>query len=70
MRCPVCGSYQSEALAMKAGQFEEELRECRVCASQWSVSHGLSEVVRDSQKDSFLSGMSETVEADDYTWAA
>lgn len=70
MRCPVCGSHEQSVLSMKAGQFEEGLVECGVCASSWSVNHGLSEVVVDTQLASFLQGQSECVEADDYTWAA
>lgn len=70
MRCPVCGSHEQSVLSMKVDQFEEGLMECAVCASSWSVNHGLAEVVTDTQLASFLQGQSECVEADDYTWAA
>lgn len=70
MQCPVCGSFDQRHLAMKVGQFDEVLSECQVCGSQWSLNHGLPEVVFDSQQSSFLSCLSDLVEADDYNWAA
>jgi len=57
-------------MKMKVDQFAEGLDECVVCGSIWSISHGLAELVVDTQPDSFLEGQSECVEADDYTWAA
>lgn len=69
MQCPVCGSYEQNALEMKVEQFCEELVECAVCDSSWSVNHGHAEVVVDTQLSSFLEGQSECVEADDYPWA-
>ena len=69
MQCPVCSSHENSSIEMKAGQFNEELVECTVCQSSWSVNHGLAEVVVDTQSFSFLEGQSECVEADDYPWA-
>jgi len=69
MHCPICGSYEQKSLEMKAGQFREELVECAVCSSSWSINHGHAELVVDTQLSSFLEGQSECVEADDYPWA-
>lgn len=35
----------------------------------WSVSHGLTEVIKDPQENSFLAAQSECVEGDDYNLA-
>jgi hypothetical protein len=42
------------------------LYECQVCGTICSVSHDKVEVVRDSQKGSFLSSSGDKVESDDY----
>lgn len=70
MQCPVCKSHEQKTLEMTSGQFHEGLIECEICGSSWAVNHGLAEVVVDTQNASFLEGVSECVEADDYTWAA
>ncbi len=69
MRCPICGSYESSSLAMKSEQFSEELVQCSLCESSWSIAHGLEKVFIDTQSSSFLEGVCECVEADDYPWA-
>jgi hypothetical protein len=43
---------------------------CKICNSVWSINHGLTEIVKDAHKRSFLGAMSECVEADDYCIAA
>jgi hypothetical protein len=48
--------------------FYEGITECDVCGTVWSSNHGLQEVVKDGQALSFLEGMSESVEADDYCY--
>ena len=70
MQCPVCKSFEQKILEMRTEQFREGLVECAVCGSSWSINHGLAEMVLDTQSASFLEGVSECVEADDYTWAA
>ncbi|TLM68217.1 MAG: hypothetical protein FDZ69_02970 [Deltaproteobacteria bacterium] len=52
--------------ALSAFQFQEHLYECTVCGTVCSVAHDKVEVVRDSQKGSFLSSSGEQVESDDY----
>jgi hypothetical protein len=52
--------------ALSAFQFHEELYECTVCGTVCAVAHDKVEVVRDSQKDSFLSSTGDRVESDDY----
>jgi transcription elongation factor Elf1 len=66
MKCPVCGHQDHEETSLQSQQFTEEIRKCRVCGSTWSVSHGLTEMIKDSQENSFLEGTSEPVEGDDY----
>lgn len=66
MRCPVCKSFQNKEIDLHVDQFYEDLYECTTCGSSWSVAHGLTEVVKDSQLASFLEGTTETVECDDY----
>ncbi len=69
MQCPICGSFEHSSLNVESGQLSEQLMQCTICDSSWAVSHGLAEVVVDTQKSSFLEGQSECVEADDYPWA-
>ncbi len=69
MRCPVCKSQEFQTLQLRCEGFAEEIRECAICASTWSVNHGLTEVIRDSQKNSFLEALAECVDGDDYGWA-
>jgi len=66
MKCPVCNSYASQELDLHSEQFAEEIRKCDVCGCEWSVNHGLIEVIKDSQTDSFLEAQTESVEGDDY----
>jgi hypothetical protein len=72
MICPVCKSHEQsqEKLSLHAEGFYEDVAECRVCGSSWSVNHGQAELIADSQAESFLEGLSESVEGDDYCWAA
>jgi len=72
MQCPVCKSHEQEhrSLDLHADGFYEDLTECRICGASWSVNHGVVELVNDPQEKSFLEGLSECVEGDDYGWAA
>jgi len=70
MQCPICGSYEQKSTEMKSEQFCEELVECAICGSNWSINHGRAVIVSDPQLSTFLQGQSECVEGDDYTWAA
>jgi hypothetical protein len=64
--CPTCKHMVSYETDLKAFQFQEELYECVVCGTVCSVSHDKVEVIKDSQKGSFLSSTGDQVEADDY----
>jgi len=67
MLCPVCSSSDYEViLATHENGFDEDLYRCKICKALWSVNHGTIEIVEDAAKDSFLSGGTEPVEADDY----
>ena len=64
--CPTCKHMVSIETALNAFQFSEQLYECTVCGTVCAVSHDKVEVVKDSQKGSFLSSAGEKVESDDY----
>lgn len=70
MQCPVCKSLNQSEMTLHAEGFHEGIYECDVCESSWSVNHGLTEVVTDTQQCSFLEAITETVDADDYCFAA
>ena len=66
MKCPVCKSLQAHSeIKVHANGFDEELLKCGTCGSTWSVNHGLVEVVKDTQRRSFLEANSEAVEGAD-----
>jgi len=69
MHCPVCKHLSAKELTLHTEGFAEALFKCSVCGSTWATNHGLSEVVKDTQKNSFLAGTTECVEGDDYCWA-
>lgn len=64
--CPTCKHMVSHETDLTAFQFHEQLYECTVCGTVCSVAHDKVEVVKDSQKGSFLSAAGEQVESDDY----
>jgi transposase-like protein len=70
MKCPICKSFNHSAIDLHVEGFYEELFECATCGSSWAVSHGLTEVVNDTQQESFLEALTECVESDDYCFAA
>ncbi len=70
MKCPVCKTYEQQELDLHAEGFAEDIVECSVCGTIWAINHGLVEIVRDAQKNSFLEALTECVEGDDYSYAA
>ncbi|MSN26530.1 MAG: hypothetical protein GJV46_11765 [Geobacter sp.] len=67
MLCPVCKTHeQYSTINLHTTAFDENIMTCNICSSVWSVNHGLTEVVRDSQNKSFLGATTECVEGDDY----
>lgn len=64
--CPTCQFMVSYETDLDAFQFHEELYECTSCGTICSVAHNQVEVVKDSQKDSFLDTSGDLVESDDY----
>lgn len=70
MKCPVCKSYEHNDIHLHAASFSEEISKCPTCGTSWSVNHGLTEIITDSQEKSFLSALSECVEGYDYSLAA
>jgi transcription elongation factor Elf1 len=69
MQCPVCKHHKHQGIDLHTNGFDEALLTCSVCGSTWSINHGLSEVVKDTQEHSFLAGITECVEGDDYCLA-
>lgn len=66
MKCPVCRNDESVDTDLHAEGFSEDIIECRICGTVWSVNHGIIEIVKDAQEKSFLQAQSECVEGDDY----
>ncbi|PLX99136.1 MAG: hypothetical protein C0622_10930 [Desulfuromonas sp.] len=64
--CPTCHCIVNYETDLDAFQFHEELYECANCGTVCSVAHNQVEVVKDSQKGSFLDTTGDLVEADDY----
>ena len=64
--CPTCHFMVSYETDLKAFQFHEELYECSMCGTICSVAHDQVEVVKDSQKGTFLDSSGDLVESDDY----
>ncbi len=69
MKCPVCNNHEHSEIDLHTEGFAEGIIECGTCGAVWAVNHGLAEVVRDPQENTFLQAISETVEGDDYCWA-
>ncbi|HEY6872259.1 MAG TPA: hypothetical protein VI298_05960 [Geobacteraceae bacterium] len=70
MKCPTCKSLDHSDIDLHSNGFNEDIMECRVCGTVWSVNHGTVEIVRDPQEKSFLEAQSESVEGDDYNQAS
>ena len=66
MKCPVCKNHEFVDTDLHAEGFSEDIMECRICGTVWSVNHGVVEIVKDPQDKSFLQARSECVEGDDY----
>jgi hypothetical protein len=67
MRCPVCKNSQFKEIDLHSGQFFEDIVECRVCETVWSISHGATEIIREPQAQSFLAVNTESVDGQDYS---
>jgi transposase-like protein len=66
MKCPVCKNHQLHAeIEVHANGFDEDLFQCDICGSTWSVNHGSVEIVKDTQSRSFLEATSESVDGAD-----
>ena len=66
MKCPVCKHHQMHSeIEVHDNGFDEDLFQCDDCGSTWSVNHGLVDVVRDTQRRSFLAAETEPVEGFD-----
>ncbi len=70
MKCPVCKSHNLSEMDLHTDGFAENIIECSICGTLWSVNHGMMEVVRDAQDKSFLGAITECVEGDDYCLVA
>lgn len=65
MMCPSCRSIEAPNVKLVPTGLTEEIMECRGCGAVWSVSHGMVELLRDPQANSFLARQSDAVEASD-----
>ena len=65
MKCPVCKSKKLQEIDLHADGFYEGIFECEICSDQPPQLVEI-ELIRDPQPDSFLQGMPEKVESDDY----
>ncbi len=66
MKCPVCKhSEQHVEIKVHANGIDENLIQCDICGSIWSVSHGLVKIVKDTQAQSFLGANAVSVDGDD-----
>ena len=70
MQCPVCKNHEHEGIDLHSCGFNEGLVECRICGTTWSVNHGVMAIVKDPHADSFLEALSESVEGDNFCFAA
>lgn len=71
MKCPVCKTLEEHAeIDLQSDGFAEEINTCSHCGTIWSVSHGVTNIVKDPQRKSFLSALSECIGADEYSFAA
>ncbi len=67
MRCPVCkNTEQHLEIDAHYNGFDEEVVECDVCGTIWSINHGMMDIVKDVQAHSFLEATTELVEGADY----
>ena len=69
MQCPVCHSIEQKGMDLKSEGFKEDIFECGLCGASWSINHELLEIIKDPQRNSFLSVMTESVESNDYAHA-
>ena len=69
MKCPVCNHHNDCGLGLRSEGFSEEIVECSMCGTIWSINHGLSKIVVDTQQQSFLESVTEPVENDDFDCA-
>lgn len=69
MKCPVCKGNDYVEIDLHSEGFYEDIFECNICGTSWAINHGLIEIVKDGQKESFLEATKDCVEGDDI-WAA
>ena len=70
MHCPVCKNHEHVGIDLRSSGFNEDLVECRICGTTWSVSHGVMAIVKDPHANTFLEALSESVEGDNFCFAA
>jgi len=69
MKCPVCTHHNNSGLDLRSAGFAEEIVECSMCGTVWSISHGLTKIVVDTQQQSFLESEAAAVENDEFDYA-
>ena len=58
MKCPVCNNNEHVDIDLHSDSFTEGIMECDVCESIWSVNHGVTKIIKDTQEKSFLGAAS------------
>lgn len=59
MKCPVCKKNEHVDINLHADGFSENIMECGVCGTLWSINYEGAEVVITSQERSFIGEGSE-----------
>lgn len=71
MKCPVCKTNKKHyAIDLHVDGFAVDIMTCSVCGAMWSITHGLTAIIKDPQEKSFLGAQFQCVEGDDYSLAA
>ncbi len=71
MKCPVCRTLaEYDEIDLHSNGFTEEINTCGICGTIWAVNHGATNIVKDPQRKSFLSALSDCIGADEYSFAA
>ncbi|MDY0191395.1 MAG: hypothetical protein RBR22_11740 [Desulfuromonas sp.] len=70
MNCPACKHTRTKVQNLRGDGFTVEIVECKTCGTTWSVNHGVTEIIKDTQKSTFLQCDNENVEGYDYDFVA
>ncbi|PLX96226.1 MAG: hypothetical protein C0620_02780 [Desulfuromonas sp.] len=69
MKCPICSHHNNSGLDLRSSGFSEVIVECTMCGTVWSINHGRTKIVVDTQQQSFLESETTAVEHDEFDCA-